>query len=63
MDILASRSPNTAGAKGIQKSRCLIKRLIVCTTEGRLGSAKIERFPSALAPNSIRPEQRATMRP
>jgi hypothetical protein len=48
------------GAKGIQKSRFFIIRLMSPTTRWSLGLARIDRFPSARAPNSMRPAQRAT---
>src|SRR5712692_1151222 len=59
----AARSSSTDGANGIQKSRDLIASLIIRTAAALDGDARIERFPRALAPNSSRPLNRATISP
>ncbi len=56
----SARSRRTVGANGIQKSRFLIIRLMSGTTRWSVGLARMERLPSARAPNSMRPAQRAT---
>ena len=48
------------GAKGIQKSLFLIIALIFSILDQSAGLVRIERFPRARAPHSIRPENLAT---
>src|SRR6266513_2451072 len=58
-----ARSASIEVAKGIQKSRDLIASLMTRTELVSFGFARIERFPRARAPNSSRPQWRATTCP
>mmetsp|Transcript_32317 Transcript_32317/g.108883 ORF Transcript_32317/g.108883 Transcript_32317/m.108883 type:complete len:222 (+) Transcript_32317:424-1089(+) len=56
----AASSCSSDGASGRKSSRCLTISLIASTIRGSEADATIDRWPSALGPNSLRPSNQKT---